>query len=143
MAVMIGLFGTLAEVLDYFDDKFVLLGSLLGGAIDLVVRDDRPSGDDATGFGPPIEASGDDARILVLVTATALGLVGLGAVFVARQSPGLASLLLIAAGTVGLLVSWFAGVNLALVLLSVLLLLAGLGSAAATIPRRMARTEGA
>lgn len=113
----------------------------LGGAVPLVesaadfltrkeVQEEEPFT-----FGQPA-VEDDDVRVVVLVAALMVGVVGAVAVVVGRRRPYLGSTLFLGAGLAGLGVSWVAGVNFVLVALSALLLAVGIAMVVST--RRLA-----
>jgi hypothetical protein len=106
----------------------------LESAADLFTRREVPEEEPFT-FGPPAVAD-DDVRVVVLVAAVTIGVVGALAVLVGRRRPYLGSLLFLGAGLAGLGVSWAAGLNFVLIALSVLLVAAGVATAVST--RRLA-----
>jgi hypothetical protein len=89
---------------------------------DFVIRRDEPQAEPFP-FGPG-ELESDDVRVIVLIAALVVGVIGFAAALLARRRPGTAALLFLGAGVSGLAVSLFVGVNLVLLALSVLLLLA-------------------
>ena len=128
-SLVIGLIGGTTEALGYFGVK-----------ANVVTRKDEPP-EDPFGFEPPVEVEGDEVRVVVLVAAVAIGVIGFAAAFLARRRPNVAILLFLAAGFAGLAVSWVARANLALVAVSALLLLAGLATIVATRPSVLAREK--
>jgi hypothetical protein len=128
------LLGVVSLVIGVVGGTAELLASLVHSGATTAVTDFVTRKDEAPAepypFGPPAELEGDDVRIVVLVTAIAIGAIGFVGAALARRRPGTAMLLFLCSGVAGLAVSWLAGVNLALVALSVLLLLAALASAA-------------
>lgn len=115
VSLVIGVLGGTAE----------LVGTAANsGVADFVTRRDEPQAEPFP-LGPG-DVESDDVRVIVLVAAVTVGVVGFAAALLARRRPGTAALLFLGGGASGLAVSLFAGVNLVLLALSVLLLLVGI-----------------
>jgi hypothetical protein len=112
-SLVIGAVGGATEALSYSDD-----------VVGLVIGDDAAE-EDPHPFGPA-QLDPDDVRLVVVLSAFALGVLGFVAFFVARRRPKTSAYLLLSGGAVGLAVTFVAGVNVLLLALSVLLAGAGL-----------------
>jgi hypothetical protein len=131
VSLLIGVLGGIAELISTAANSPVA---------DFMVRRDEPQAEPFQ-FGPG-ELESDDVRIVLLVAAVVIGLIGFAAALIARRRPGIASLMLLGAGASGLAVTLFVGVNLALLALAVLLLVAGLVIGAPTLRfRRQAQHQ--